>query len=121
MPPNAMILSIILGTPWQRKYKAVPDWETNSIKIKQEDGYVSQPFISPQAHKDVTRQTRHITNKGKDIIHNTKKTAASIPTTITKLVWRPKQTQQTITGSQIPKAVTYQSVLKAKVCLEETT
>ena len=34
MPPKAMILSIILGTPWQRKYKAVPDWETNSIGIK---------------------------------------------------------------------------------------
>ena len=25
MPQKAMILSIILGTPWQRKYKAVPD------------------------------------------------------------------------------------------------
>ena len=49
MPPNAMILSIILGTPWQRKYKVVPDWETNSIKIRQEDGYIRQPFISPKA------------------------------------------------------------------------
>ena len=33
MPPKAMILSKILGTPWQRKYKDVPNWETNSIKI----------------------------------------------------------------------------------------
>ena len=102
-----MILSIILGTPWQRKYNAIPDWETNSIKIKQEDGYVSQPFISPQAQKDVTRQTRHVTNKGKEIIHNNKKNTALVPATKSKLVWRPNQTQQTKTGSQIPKDVTY--------------
>ena len=45
MPLRAMILSIILGTPWQSKYKDVPDWETNSIKIKQMDRYICQPFL----------------------------------------------------------------------------
>ena len=34
MPPKAMTLSIILGTPWHRKYKVILDWEINSIKIK---------------------------------------------------------------------------------------
>ena len=102
MPQKAMILSIILGTPWQRKYKAVPDWETNSIKIKQTDGYVYQPFISLEAKTNNTKQIRQILHKGKEVVSptqvtkRTKKqtTTCSSTTTSTfnqKLMWKPKQ------------------------------
>ena len=31
MPPKSMVLAMILGTPWQRKYRALPHWDTNAI------------------------------------------------------------------------------------------
>ena len=31
MPPKSMVLSMILGTPWQQKYKALLHWDTNAI------------------------------------------------------------------------------------------
>ena len=57
MPPKGMILHMILGTPWQRKYKVAPNWETNFIQFKQEDSYSSQPFISPKIVTNHTIQT----------------------------------------------------------------
>ena len=56
MPHKGMILLLILGTPWQQKYKVAPDWETNFIQFKQEDGYVNQPFIIPEAFTNHTIQ-----------------------------------------------------------------
>ena len=41
MSRKSLVLSVILGTPWLKKYKALLDWVTNAIHFKQEDGYVS--------------------------------------------------------------------------------
>ena len=131
-----MILSIILGTPWQRKYKAVPDWETNSIKIRQEDGYIRQPFISPKAQTDFTTQTKEVLHKGKEVVSQssikqppTKLTTSLSHSTLnftkSKLVWRPKQqptspqrthTPQTSIFWQVPSTQRYvpKKLLKAQ-------
>ena len=121
MPPKAMILSIILGTPWQRKYKVVPDWETNSIKIKLKDGYIRQPFISPKAQIDSTKQTREVLHKGKEFVlpssvkwpptQLTASTSSSTPTsTKRKLVWRPKQQQPTPQRTHTTQTSTFPQV-----------
>ncbi|MCO5584028.1 hypothetical protein L7F22_037948 [Adiantum nelumboides] len=66
MPPKGMIVAIILGTPWQN-FKAVPDWDTNAILFKQEDGYISQHFVQPWELQSNTQhlQTRIFTDKDK--------------------------------------------------------
>ena len=98
-----MIFSIILGIPWQRRYKIVFDWETNSIKIKKMDGYVCQPFISPKAEIDNTKQIRLVLHKGKEVVSPTlvtkrpDKQATIISSTTRstsnqKFVWKPRQT-----------------------------
>ena len=69
MPPKGMILPIILGTPWQRKYKATWDWEINSILFRQEDKYVSQCFIPPNEDTNHTIQKQVVTSKGKQVVH----------------------------------------------------
>ena len=45
MPPSGMITPIIIKTPWQRKYRATLDWDTNPLHFKQEDGYIVQSFV----------------------------------------------------------------------------
>ena len=67
MPPNGMVLAMILGTPWQRKYIASPHWDTNSIHFQQADGYVSQPFASIGGTGSLP-QHKVVTNKGKQKI-----------------------------------------------------
>ena len=58
------MLSMILGTPWKRKYKASPQWDTNAIHFQQEDGYINQPFV-PAKSATSTTQHKVITDKGK--------------------------------------------------------
>ena len=64
MPPKSMVLSMIVGTPWERKYKALPHWDTNAIHFQQEDGYISQPFVPARSTTSST-QLKVVTNKGK--------------------------------------------------------
>ena len=64
MPSKSMVLSMILGTPWQRKYKALPHWDTNAIHFQQEDGYISRPFVPTRSATSST-QLKVVTNKGK--------------------------------------------------------
>ena len=64
MPPKIMVLSMILGTPWQQKYRASPHWDTNAIHFQQEDGYISQPFVPAGSTTSLT-QLKVVTNKGK--------------------------------------------------------
>ena len=64
MPPKSMVMSMILGTPWQRKYRALPHWDTNTIHFQQEGGYVSQPFVPAGSIMSLS-QHKFIINKGK--------------------------------------------------------
>ena len=55
---------MILGTPWQQKYKALPHWDTNAIHFQQEDKYINQPFV-PAGSETSSMQLKVVINKGK--------------------------------------------------------
>ena len=45
MPSQEMMVSMILRRPWQRQHQAHIDWDTNEVRFRHEDGYLSQPFV----------------------------------------------------------------------------
>ena len=64
MPPKIMVLAMILETPWQRNFRALPHWDTNAIHFQQEDGHVNQPFVPARSTTSLT-QHKVIIDKGK--------------------------------------------------------
>ena len=69
MTPKSMIVPIISGTPWKRKYKAMLDWDSNFLHFKPKDAYVVQPFVTLGNRPTTTIQEIVITSKGKQTVH----------------------------------------------------